>query len=80
MLLFVAVAAVCVSIWYAVPSTGQVVFYFLAFWGLSVVLSASFVALSRSFALSVQLFAAAAGTLTGLAIGYLLALFVLRRL
>jgi hypothetical protein len=79
-LLLVVVAAVGVSIWYAVPSTWHVVIYFLSFWGMSVVLSASSVALSRSFALPVQLLAAGTGTLVGLAVGYLLAVLVLRRL
>ena len=78
-LLAVLLLALLLSAVYSVPSPWRVVQYFLVFVGPSILLATGFLALSRGFArtLSLQLIAAFAGSVIGLAVGFVMAIYVL---
>ncbi len=72
------VAAVLSAV-YSVPSTWRVLYYFLAFVGPSILFTTGFLTVSSAFAraLSVQLTTAFAGSLIGLAVGFVVGVYVL---
>jgi hypothetical protein len=78
-LLAILLLALVLSAIYSVSSTWQVVLYFLAFVGPSILLSSGLLALASGFARTVplQLIAALAGSMIGLALGYVAIVFVL---
>jgi hypothetical protein len=78
-LLAVLFLAVLLSAVYSVPSAWRVVLYFLVFVGPSILLATGFLAFSSGFArtLPLQLIAAFAGSVIGLALGFVAAIYVL---
>ena len=64
---------------YSVPSTGRVVLYCLGFVGPSILLATGSLTLASGFArtLSLQLITAFAGSLSGLAVGFVVVIYVL---
>jgi len=75
----VLLAALVLSFVYSVPSTWRVVCYSLALVGPSILFATCSLTVANTFAraLSVQLIAAFAGSLIGLAIGFVLVAYVL---
>jgi len=78
-LLAVVFLALVLSAIYSVPSAWRVVLYFMAFAGSSILFASGSLTLASGFARSVslQLGAAFAGSVIGLAVGYVVAVFVL---
>jgi hypothetical protein len=78
-LLAVLFLALLLSAVYSVPSPWRVVLYFLVFVGPSILLATGFLALSSSFARThpLQLASAFAGSIIGLAVGFVAAINVL---
>ena len=78
-LLAVLFVALLLSAVYSVPSPWRVVVYFLVFVGPSILLATGLLALSSGFArtLPLQLIAAFAGSVIGLAVGFVAAIYVL---
>jgi len=72
-------AALVLSFVYSVPSTWRVVYYSLAFVGPSFLFAAGFLTVANTIAraLPVQLITAFAGSLVGLAIGFVVVVYVL---
>lgn len=79
-LLGLLLVALVLSFVYSVPSTWRVVYYSLAFVGPSLLCATGSLTVANSFAraLPVQLSAAFAGSLIGLAIGFLVVVYVFR--
>jgi len=77
-LLALLLVALVLSAVYSVPSTWRVVYYALAFVGPSILLAACSLTVASTFAraLSVQLIAAFAGSLIGLSVGFVIAVYV----
>lgn len=71
--------ALVLSAVYSVPSTWRVVYYFLAFVGPSILFTTTALTVASAFAraLSVQLVIAFGGSLIGLAIGFVVVVYVL---
>jgi len=78
-LLALVVVALTLSAIYSVPSTWRVVYYSLASVGPSVLFATGSLAVANAFArsLSVQLLATFAGSLIGLAVGFVVVVYVL---
>ena len=78
-LLALVLVALVLSAIYAVPSSWRVVYYSLAFVGPSVLVATGLLALANAStrAFLVQLTAAFAGSLIGLAVGFVVAVYVL---
>jgi hypothetical protein len=78
-LLALVLVALMLSAIYSVPSTWRVVYYSLAFMGPSILFATGLLTLANAFTrtLPVQLTAAFAGSLTGLAVGFIVAVYVL---
>ena len=78
-LLALVVVALTLSAIYSVPSTWRVVYYSLASVGPSVLFATGSLAVANAFAraLPVQLVSAFAGSLIGLAVGFVVAVYVL---
>ena len=78
-LLVLVVVALMLSAIFSVPSTWRVVYYFLASMGPSVLFATVSLAVANAFtrALPVQLIAAFAGSLIGLTVGFVVAVYVL---
>ena len=78
-LLVELLAALVLSFVYSVPSTWRVVYYSLAFVGPSFLFATGFLTVANTFegALHVQLITAFAGSLVGLAIGFVVVVYVL---
>ena len=78
-LLALVLVKLMLSAIYSVPSTWRVVYYSLAFVGPSVLLATVSLAVANAWtrALLVQLIAAFAGSLIGLAVGFVVAVYVL---
>ena len=78
-LLALVVVALTLSAIYSVPSTWRVVYYSLASLGPSVLFATGSLAVANALArtLSVQLVSAFAGSLIGLAVGFVVAVYVL---
>src|SRR4051812_28470167 len=78
-LLALVVVALTLSAMYSVPSTWRVVYYSLASVGPSVLFATGSLAMANAFAraVPVQVFSAFAGSLIGLAVGFLVAVYVL---
>jgi hypothetical protein len=78
-LLTVFFLALLLSAVSSVPSPWRVVLYFLVFVGPSILLATGFLTLSSSFArtLPLQLITAFAGSVIGLAVGFVAAIYVL---
>jgi hypothetical protein len=78
-LLALVLVALMLSAMYAVPSSWRVVYYSLAFVGPSVLFATGLLALANAFTrtLPVQLTAAFVGSLIGLAVGFVVAVYVL---
>ena len=78
-LLAVLFVALLLSAVYSVPSPWRVVVYFLVFVGPSILLATGLLALSSGFArtLPLQLIAAFAGSVIGLVVGFVAAIYVL---
>lgn len=79
MLCALALLALLLSAVYSVPSPWRVVLYFLVFVGPSILLATGLLALSSGFArtLPLQLITAFAGSVIGLAVGFVAAIYVL---
>jgi hypothetical protein len=79
-LLSIALLALGLSVIYSVPSTARLTVYLLAFCGPSVVSATMFLSLARVFmkAQSGQLPIALAGSMVGLAFGFILVVYGLR--
>ena len=77
-LLAVLFLALLLSGVYSVPSPWRVVLYFLVFVGPSILLATGLLALSRGFArtLPLRLIAAIAGSVIGLGVGFVAAIYV----
>ena len=77
-LLALLLVALTLSAVYSVPSTWRVVYYALAFVGPSILFAACSLTVASTFAraLSVQLIVAFAGSLIGLAVGFVIAVYV----
>jgi hypothetical protein len=78
-LLALVVAALMLSAMYSVPSSRRVVYYSLASVGPSVLFATGSLAAANAFArsLPVQLIAALAGSLIGLAVGFVIVIYAL---
>ena len=78
-LLACLLAALVLSAVYSVPSTWRVVYYSLAFVGPSLLLTTSSLTVANTLAraLPVQVIAAFAGSLIGLAVGFVVGVYVL---
>jgi hypothetical protein len=78
-LLALVVAALMLSAMYSVPSSRRVVYYSLASVGPSVLFATGSLAAANAFArsLPVQLMAALAGSLIGLAVGFVIVIYAL---
>ena len=78
-ILMLVLVALVLSAIYSVPSTWRVLYYLLAFVGPSILLATGLLALASAFArtLPIQLAAAFAGSLFGLAVGFVVAVYVL---
>ena len=78
-LLALVVAALMLSAMYSVPSSRRVVYYSLASMGPSVLFATVSLTVANAFtrALPVQLIAAFAGSLSGLTVGFVVAVYVL---
>jgi hypothetical protein len=78
-LLALVVVALMLSAIYSVPSSWRVLYYSLALVGPSLVFATVSLAVAHAFAraLPVQLIAAFAGSLIGLAVGFVVAVYVL---
>ena len=78
-LLALVVVALMLSAIYSVPSTWRVVYYTLAFAGPSVLFATGSLTVANAFARAflVQLIAAFAGSLIGLAVGFVVVVYVL---
>jgi hypothetical protein len=78
-LLAVVTLALFLSAVYSVPSVWRVVLYFLAFVGPSILFATGTLTLASSFArtLPLQLITAFAGSMVGLAIGFVVVVYVL---
>ena len=78
-LLAVLLAALVLSFVYSVPSTWRVVYYSLVFMWPSLLFATGFLTVANIFArtLPVQLITAFAGSLFGLAMGFVVAIYVL---
>jgi len=78
-LLTVLFLALLLSAVYSAPSPWRVVLYFLVFVGPSILLATGLLALSSGFArtLPLQLITAFAGSVIGLAVGFVAAIYVL---
>ena len=78
-LLTLVLVALMLSAIYSVPSSWRVVYYSLAFVGPSILFATGLLALANAFTrtILVQLTAAFAGSLMGLAVGFVVALYVL---
>jgi hypothetical protein len=78
-LLALLMVALALSAVYSVPSTWRVVYYCLAFVGPSILLATGSLTVVSTFAraLAVQLIAAFAGSLIGLAVGFVVVVYVL---
>jgi hypothetical protein len=78
-LLALVLVALILSALYSVPSTWRVVYYSLASVGPSVLFATVSLAVANAFprALPVQLIAAFAGSLVGLTVGFVVAVYVL---
>jgi hypothetical protein len=77
-LLTLLLVALMLSAVYSVPSTSRVVYYSLVFVGPSILFAAGSLTVASTFArvLLVQLIAAFAGSLVGLAVGFVMAVYV----
>jgi hypothetical protein len=78
-LLTILFLALLLSNIYSVPSVWRAVYYFLAFVGPSVLLATGSLTLASGFArtLPIQLITASAGSLIGLATGFVIVIYVL---
>ncbi len=78
-LVALGLGALILSAIYSVPSNWRVVYYSLAFMGPSILFATGLLTLANAFTrtLPVQLTAAFAGSLTGLAVGFIVAVYVL---
>ena len=78
-LLVVVLLALFLSAVYSVPSVWRVVLYFLGFVGLSILFAAVSLTLASGFArtLPLQLVTAFAGSMVGLAVGFVAVFYVL---
>ena len=78
-LLTLVLVTLLLSAMYAVPSSWRVLYYSLAFVGPSILFATGLLAAANAFArvLPVQLIAAFAGSLIGLAVGFVVAVYVL---
>src|SRR3712207_355389 len=78
-LLAVLLLALVLSAAYSVPSTWRVVYYFMAFEGPSILFASGSPTLASGFARTVplQLISAFAGSMIGLAVGYVAVVYVL---
>ena len=78
-LLALLLVALVLSAMYSVPSTWRVLYYSLAFVGPSILFATGLLAVANAFTrtLTVQLTAAFAGSLIGLAVGFVVAVYVL---
>jgi hypothetical protein len=80
-LLAVVLLALLLSAVYSVPSVWRVVFYFLGFVGPSILFATGLLTLASGFArrtLPIELITAFAGSIIGLAVGYVVVFYVLR--
>ena len=77
--LALVLVALMLSAIYSVPSAGRVLYYSLAFAGPSVLFATGSLAVANAFtrAFLVQLIATFAGSLVGLAVGFVVAVYVL---
>jgi hypothetical protein len=78
-LLAVLLLALVLSAVYSVPSTWRVVYYFMVFVGPSILFASGSLTLASGFARTVplQLITAFAGSMIGLAVGYVAVVYVL---
>ena len=78
-LLVVVLLALVLSTVYSVPSTWRVVYYLMAFVGPSLLFASGSLTLASGFArtLPLQLITALAGSMIGLAVGYVAVVYVL---